>query len=135
MRRKLLAGGWVGGLVVAAATSLVAHHSLSAEFDVNKPITFTGTITQVDWTNPHIYTHVEVTGTDGSKIVYKVEGGAPNSLFREGLRKETLQTGSVVTVTGLRAKNPTSTNIGQAVIVLPDGRKLVGPGSGRGGGQ
>jgi hypothetical protein len=134
MRRNLLAGLCIGGAVLAG-TPLVAHHSLSAEFDVNKPITFTGTITQVDWTNPHIYTHVEVTAPDGGKIVYKVEGGAPNSLFRQGWRKETLKTGSVVTVTGLRAKNPASTNIGQAVIVLPDGRKLVGPGSGRGAAQ
>jgi hypothetical protein len=132
MRRNFLAAVCVGGLLAAGAT-LAAHHSLSAEFDVNQPITFTGTITQVEWTNPHIYTHVEVASPDGSRVVYKVEGGAPNSLFRQGWRKEMLKTGSVVTVTGLRAKNPASTNVGQAVIVLPDGRKLVGPGSGRGG--
>src|SRR5687768_16443953 len=78
----------VGALVFAAAAPLLAHHSLSAEFDLNKRITFKGVVKEVDWRNPHIYTHVEVKNPDGTTVVYKVEGGPPNALFRQGWRKD-----------------------------------------------
>ena len=119
-----------------AAVPVVAHHSVSAEFDTAKPISFTGTIKKVDWTNPHIYTHVETKGPDGQAIVYRVEGGPPNSLFRQGWRKDTLKIGETVTVSGVRAKNPQSMNIGVASITTADGRRVFGGGGGnRGGGQ
>jgi DNA/RNA endonuclease YhcR with UshA esterase domain len=112
---------------------VVAHHSISAEFDTNKPVKFTGTIKQVDWMNPHIYTHVEVKNPDGTSTVYKVEGGPPNSLYRQGWRKDTLKTGDVVTVSGVRAKNPQSMNVGVATIITQDGRRIFGAqGGGRG---
>jgi cell shape-determining protein MreC len=106
-----------------------AHHSVAAEFDPGKPTSFTGTVRKVMWMNPHIYTHVEVR-TAGGVTVYHVEGGSPNALFRQGWRKDTLKVGDVVTVTGSRAKNPESVNIGQATITTADGRKVftgVGP--------
>ena len=87
-------------------------------------MTFTGTIKKVDWTNPHIYTHVEVKNPDGTLVVYKVEGGPPNSLFRQGWRKDTLKVGETVTVSGIRAKNPTSMNIGVASITTADGKRV-----------
>jgi hypothetical protein len=120
---------------VAAALTVpvVAHHSISAEFDTAKPVTFTGTIKQVDWMNPHIYTHVEVKNPDGTTVVYKVEGGPPNSLYRQGWRKDSLKTGDTVTVSGVRAKNPQSMNIGVATITTADGRRIFGS-QGRGGG-
>jgi hypothetical protein len=116
-------------LVVAATlgimgVSLGAHHSISAEFDSNRPVTFTGVVKQVDWMNPHIYTHVEVKNPDGSVVVYKVEGGPPNSLFRQGWRSDTLKPGDTVTVSGLRAKIETSMNIGVATITTEDGRRI-----------
>jgi DNA/RNA endonuclease YhcR with UshA esterase domain len=116
-------------LVVAATlgimgVSLGAHHSISAEFDSNRPVTFTGVVKQVDWMNPHIYTHVEVKNPDGSVVVYKVEGGPPNSLFRQGWRADTLKPGDMVTVSGLRAKIETSMNIGVATITTEDGRRI-----------
>jgi outer membrane usher protein FimD/PapC len=91
----------------------------------------------VDWTNPHIYTHVEVKEADGKTTVYRVEGGAPNTLFRQGWRKDTLKIGETVSVTGVRAKNPESLNIGQASITTADGRRVFGGGGGgrRGGGD
>jgi hypothetical protein len=106
------------------ASTARAHHSVSAEFDTNKPITFKGTIKKVDWTNPHIYTSVETKTPDGKTIVYRVEGGPPNSLFRQGWRKDSLKVGEEVTVTGIRAKREDSMNVGQATITTADGKKM-----------
>jgi hypothetical protein len=93
-----------------------AHHSVAAEFDPGQPVSFTGTVQKVMWMNPHIYTHVEVKSADGTVVVYRIEGGSPNALYRQGWRKDTLKVGDVVTVTGSRAKNPESLNVGQATI-------------------
>jgi DNA/RNA endonuclease YhcR with UshA esterase domain len=128
-RRASLAA--ITAFLLVAAAPLTAHHSISAEFDTTKPITFTGTIKQVDWMNPHIYTHVEVKGADGTVTVYKVEGGPPNSLYRNGWRKDSLKAGDVVTVNGIRAKSPTSMNIGVATITTADGKRVFAQG-GRG---
>ena len=103
------------------STPLVGHHSISGEFDANNPITFTGKVVRVDWMNPHIYTHIEVTEGPASGTVIKVEGGAPNGLFRRGWRSDTLQAGQIVEVTGLRAHNPDSPNVGQARITTSEG--------------
>jgi hypothetical protein len=110
-----------GICLVALAAPIFAHHSVSAEFDVNQPIRFEGVVKRVDWMNPHIYTLVDVTGDDGRVVTYRVEGNAPNSLFRRGWRKDTLSVGQHVTVEGLCAKNPESTNVGQATITSEDG--------------
>ena len=137
MTRTATIGLFVGALVLAAAAPLLAHHSLSAEFDLNKRITFKGVVKEVDWRNPHIYTHVEVKNPDGTTVVYKVEGGPPNALFRQGWRKDSVKAGDVVEVTGLKAKSTTSTNVGQATITMADGRRIYAQGqqAGRGGGQ
>jgi hypothetical protein len=120
---------------VTVTAPLAAHHSISAEFDQSKPVTFTGVIKQVDWMNPHIYTHVEVKNPDGTSTVYKVEGGPPNSLFRQGWRRDTLKSGDTVTVNGIRAKSPTSMNIGVATITTADGKRVFGGGGGGGQGR
>src|SRR5207244_7781991 len=84
---------WIGAGVIASTALVSAHHAVSAEFDSTKPITFKGTIKKIEWTNPHIYTNVEVKEPDGSLVVYRVEGAAPNTLFRQGWRKEDLKIG------------------------------------------
>src|SRR5262245_40310909 len=99
MNRNRLSPLLIGlGLAVVSAT-LVAHHSVSAEFDTSKKITFTGTVKKLDWGNPHIYIHVEAKAADGKLIVYKVEGGPPNSLYRSGVRPDLLKLGTMVTCT------------------------------------
>jgi hypothetical protein len=121
---------WFAAAVAAlAALPAAAHHSISAEFDTSKPITFTGTVQKVEWMNPHIYTHIETKGADGKPIVYKVEGGPPNALYRQGWRKDTLKPGDTVTVTGIRAKIATSMNVGVATITTADGKKIFAGGA------
>lgn len=110
------------GLFVLATAQ--AHHSTAAEFDASKKVTFTGTVQKVMWMNPHIYTHVEVKQEGAPAIVYHIEGGAPNALFRQGWRKDSLKVGDVVTVSGWRAKNPDSVNVGQATITAADGHRI-----------
>ena len=113
-------------LGLLSASVLKAHHSVSAEFDTNKKVTFKGVVKKVDWMNPHIYTHVEVKEADGKVVVYKVEGGAPNSLFRRGIRPESLAPGTVVTCTNCsRSKSPNSTNV-NGPLTRQDGSAALG---------
>ncbi len=124
MRKSLLSMVIAGSLLLAIP--VVAHHSISAEFDTSKPITFTGTVKKVAWMNPHIYTHVEVKQPNGSVLEYRVEGGPPNALYRSGWREDSLKVGETVTVKGIRAKSETSMNVGTATITKADGSPVFG---------
>ena len=123
--RKSLLSLWIAGMLLGALP-LAAHHSLTAEFDLNKPITFTGTVKKVDWMNPHIYTIVEVKQPNGTTTEYRVEGSPPNALYRNGWRPDSLKAGETVTVSGVRAKAATSMNVGQATIRKADGTAVFG---------
>lgn len=125
MRKHLVIALTVAGGLLLASVTFVAHHSISAEFDTSKRVTFTGTVKKIDWMNPHIYTHVEVKEPDGKVTTYKVEGGAPNSLFRQGIRPDSLKPGTVVTCTNCsRSKSPDSMNV-NGRLTLADGRPAL----------
>src|SRR5499426_3568407 len=119
-RNFLIVFGLCAGLLTATVSGL-AHHAISAEFDVNKPIKFDGTVKSVDWMNPHIYVNIQAK-ENGKDVVYSVEGGPPNALFRQGWRPDSLKVGDHVQVSGVRAKKTDSNRIGQAQITMPDGR-------------
>jgi hypothetical protein len=124
-RNRAIALGVGAALLFAAAAA--AHHSITAEFDTSKRVTFTGTMKRLDWGNPHIYIQVETKGTDGKMIVYNVEGGAPNALYRSGVRPDALKVGTVVTCTNCsRSKNPSSMNV-NGRLTLADGRPFLAP--------
>ena len=126
MARNLVAFFILALLVVALEAPVLAHHAVSAEFDRNKPVSFTGTVKKVEWMNPHIYTHIEAKDATGKTVVYEVEGGAPNALFRNGWRADTLKTGETVNVTGSRAKSENSMRVGNATITKADGSRVFG---------
>lgn len=106
--------------LVLTTMSAFAHHSISAEFDHNKPIQFTGGVVKaVEWVNPHSYTDIEVK-EDGKLVTYRVECWPPNLLYRAGYTKDSLPIGTVVSFKGIRAKNPKSLNL-NGDITLPDG--------------
>ena len=130
MKRNRIVALAVGAGLLLTSISFVAHHSISAEFDTNKRVTFTGTVKKIDWMNPHIYTHVEVKEADGKVIIYKVEGGAPNALYRRGIRPESLPAGTVVTCTNCsRSKSPQSMNV-NGNLTRADGTAALAPTAG-----
>jgi hypothetical protein len=122
MKRNLLSVSLAAAGLLLATVTVFAHHSVSAEFDNTKPVEFTGGVVKVvEWTNPHIYTIVEHKGADGKVEQFRIEGGPPNSLFRNGWRKDSLKPGTVVSFKGHRAKNPASINCNGS-MTLPDGK-------------
>jgi hypothetical protein len=92
-----------------AAVPVLAHHSFAAEFDINQPVTLKGVITKVEWFNPHVYIYVDVQDANGKTVNWSVEGGPPNTLYRQGWRKDSLKPGDVVTIDAYRAKDGSTT--------------------------
>jgi hypothetical protein len=105
-----------------------AHHSFAAEFDIDKPVTLTGTVTQMEWINPHAWIHIDVKGPDGKITSWMVEGGSPNILLRRGFTKNSLETGTEIVITGYQAKSGENRANG-ANITFKDGKRLFLGGS------
>jgi len=128
---KHVLGMALGSLGLALATTSGAHHAFSTEFDAKQPITLKGTITQVEWINPHAFIHLDVKKDDGTVEKWMIEAGSPNTLVRRGMTRDSIPPGTEVVVFGYRHRNGSNAANGRDVT-LPDGRRLfiTSPGTG-----
>ena len=117
----------VAGLLLAALPA-AAHHAFAAEFDANKPVKLRGKVTKVELINPHSWIHIDVKESDGTVTNWAIEGGTPNTLFRQGVTKNSLPTGTEILVDGYRAKDGSNRANGRD-ITLTDGKKIFIGGS------
>ncbi|MBI2150139.1 MAG: hypothetical protein HYU27_05990 [Acidobacteria bacterium] len=115
--------------MMLAPLAALAHHSFAAEFDASKPVVVQGTVTKVEWTNPHIWIYVDMKDAAGAVAHWQCEGGSPNTLVRQGWSKNSLKQGDQVTIDGSRAKDGTNTCNARAVK-LADGKRLFAGSSG-----
>ena len=113
----------VAAMMALLAQPSVAHHSFAAEFDANAPIELTGTVTKVEWANPHTYFYMDVTSQKGDVENWALEMGSPNGLMRRGWTRDSMKIGDVVTVTGSRAKDGSPKGNARSVV-LSTGKKL-----------
>jgi hypothetical protein len=122
----------LGGLFVGGGgASLRAHHAFAAEFDANKPVKFEGTVTRMQWTNPHVWLHMDVKLPDGKTESWAFEAGTPSVLFRRGFTKNSLPVGTKIVIDGYRAKDGSRRANGRD-ITFADGKKLFMGSSGTG---
>jgi hypothetical protein len=120
--KKLLLGVLTGAAFLAPV-AVIAHHAFAAEFDRNQPIHFTGTVTKLEWTNPHARLYVDAPDADGAMVNWNLEMGSPNNLMRQGWRRDSLKAGDIVTIDGWRARN--DPHVGNINTVLrPDGKQV-----------
>ncbi len=118
----------VGAATIALATPSAAHHSFAAEYDADRPVILTGSVTKMAWINPHSWIYIDVKKTDGTAENWAVEAGPPGTLIRAGFTRDSLAAGTVIKVNGYRAKDGALRANGRD-ITLPDGRLLFVGGS------
>ena len=121
MRRLFIAVASLG--VVMAAAPLGAHHSFAAQFDDKAPVEIKGTLSKMEWLNPHTWIHVDVKEADGKVVTWAIEGATPNSLLRRGLRQTDFPVGRELVVHGYRAKNGSPVASGEK-LTFTDGRNF-----------
>ena len=131
MRTKLFSVSAVVALILISAAPALAHHAFAAEFDANKPVKLKGTVTKMEWINPHAWIHIDVTRPDGKVEQWMIEGGTPNTLFRRGFTKNSIVYGTVIVVDGYQSKDGSLKANGRDVT-FTDGRKLFLGSSGTG---
>jgi hypothetical protein len=123
-KTSLLATVGIGGLLLAMPA--FGHHAFSAEFDANKPITLTGTVTSVEWQNPHTWFYIDVKDEAGNVANWGLELASPNLLLRNGWTRNTMKVGDVVTVESFRAKNGSNIANARSITLTATGQKLLG---------
>jgi hypothetical protein len=111
------------GLIVTSVP-VVAHHSFAAEFDASKPLKLTGTVTKLEWTNPHTWFFVDVKGEDGKVTNWGFEMGSPNGLMRAGWTRNSMKVGDIVTVDASRAKDGSNNANARTVTLVSTGKTL-----------
>jgi hypothetical protein len=131
MKTRLAVLVAVALVCAARAVDLDAHHSFAAQYDASKAIRLTGTLTKVEWTNPHIYFYLDVKDDKGNVVKWGCEAGAPGSLSRRGFKRSNLNLGETLIVDGYQSRDG-SRLIDARRVTLPDGRILSGatPGDG-----
>jgi hypothetical protein len=112
------------------ALPAVAHHSFPAQYDIEKPISLTGTVTKVEWTNPHIFIYADVPGEGGQTASWAFEMGGPNALLRQGWKRDSLKPGDLVTFEGSLARDGSNLVNARTVIMASTGRKMFAGSSG-----
>ena len=123
MRTTIFCAALVTLGLVATGATVSAHHAFSSEFDANRHVVFTGTVTKMMWVNPHAWIYMDVKKADGSTEEWMVEAGTPNTLLRRGFTKASLQPGTTVKVDGYQSKDGSLRANGRD-LTLPDGRTL-----------
>jgi hypothetical protein len=121
--RKLLVATFAAPAVCAVMPQALAHHSFAAEFDADQPVELHGTITRMEWLNPHTWMHLDVKNSDGTSTEWMIEGGTPNTLFRRGFTPDSVKAGMQITIMGYRARNGANRANGRDLI-LADGSHL-----------
>jgi len=130
--KKLKLAGFVAVTGLLASLPVIAHHSFAAEFDGNKPMRLEGTLTKIEWTNPHSYFYIDVKDDKGNIVNWGCEGGGPGALSRRGFKRGDIKIGDKIVVDGYVAKDG-SHLIDARRVTLPDGRKVYGGSEGDGG--
>ncbi len=129
MLRKTMWRRIMGATIACGAAGIMSqasgHHSFAAVFDADQPVTFTGTVTQVDWLNPHVWFYIDVENAAGTIENWAFEMGSPNRLQRYGWHEGSLPPGTVITVTGSKARDG-SMKAAVENVILPGGRELFG---------
>jgi hypothetical protein len=110
--------------LMAAAAPLLAHHSFAAEFDASKPVTLTGTVTKIEWMNPHVWFYLDVKDQSGKVTNWGTEMGSPNGLMRAGWTRNSMKVGDVVTIEGSRAKDNSNHVNARSVVMASTGQKM-----------
>ena len=118
--------------MLAAALPAFAHHSFPAQYDESRPVNLTGTVTRVEWTNPHIFIYIDVADDESGEVVnWALEMGGPNSLLRLGWKRDSLKTGDVITVDGSHARDGSPLANAETIIMTATGQRMLA-GSSRG---
>ena len=116
---------FIAGLsLLAAAAPIHAHHSFAAEFDATKPVKMTGTVTKIEWTNPHVWFYVDIKDETGKVTNWGFELGSPNGLMRRGWTRNSMKVNEVVTVEGSAAKDGSNHVNARSVTLASTGQKL-----------